>query len=242
MLLLEDKIEKIIEAISEIIPADFGCDTEEDDLWNFSIDDAFYILSEIDPYINIEYGVSKLVIIPSFGNQVIKIPFNGKWYIEYPYNEETEETDWDAEPDAFFEEFRSADSEDGDDYCEAETRIFEEAIDASIDPLFAGTTFYKTVNGIKFYLQEKIPTIGIRKTHIKSSSDSYSLAKSISGSKGGIRCIEWLAAVIEYYGEAVAKLLMNFIYDEEIGDLHSGNVGFRANGEPVLVDYSSWHE
>jgi hypothetical protein len=33
---------------------------------------------------------------------------------------------------------------------------------------------------------------------------------------------------------------MNFIEDEEINDLHRGNLGY-LNGRPVILDYSGFH-
>ena len=36
--------------------------------------------------------------------------------------------------------------------------------------------------------------------------------------------------------------LVKFILDENIRDLHSDNIGFREDGSPVILDYSSYDE
>ena len=42
--------------------------------------------------------------------------------------------------------------------------------------------------------------------------------------------------------EKKVKELIKFIYDLGLEDFHNGNIGFRKNGAPVLLDYSDYNE
>ena len=50
---------------------------------------------------------------------------------------------------------------------------------------------------------------------------------------------DWMLDFLIYYGEEMFKKLADFIFDENIYDLHNGNIGY-LNGRPCLVDYSSY--
>ena len=53
----------------------------------------------------------------------------------------------------------------------------------------------------------------------------------------------WLAAALKKYGKEKVDKFVDFINEFDVNDLHSANVGFRNNGDPVLIDYSGWcHE
>lgn len=247
MELIESKIDKIINIAATYIPDEFGCGDDDDEIYNFDWDGLWDELIRIDSGIQMEHGVSKMVIIPSFSDKVIKIPFNGNWYFEYPYDEETEETLYDEEPEEYFEKFGNGgyDERNGEycDYCAREVDLYYQALESNMQPFFAETEFYKEVNGTKFYLQEKISGRDYSQYSYSSSSEtsnSYNLAKELSKKAYGIRDTFWLAQVIEYYGEIVAEFFVNFIEETGINDLHSGNVSFRENGEPVIYDYSGW--
>ena len=43
--------------------------------------------------------------------------------------------------------------------------------------------------------------------------------------------------------EIVAKVdkFIDFLVAFDINDLHQGNIGFRENGDPVLIDYSGFN-
>lgn len=49
----------------------------------------------------------------------------------------------------------------------------------------------------------------------------------------------WLQAGINHYGLNFMVDLANFIKDQYIDDLHGGNIGFRADGSPVIFDFIS---
>ena len=66
--------EEIVNGLS--LPSEIGPDEDSyfDDEW------LVCQLDDICEDANIEYGISKVVIIPEEGNFVIKIPFNGMYY------------------------------------------------------------------------------------------------------------------------------------------------------------------
>jgi lantibiotic modifying enzyme len=55
------------------------------------------------------------------------------------------------------------------------------------------------------------------------------------------RCFdpEWLADAFEYYGLKTFNKLMNFIYEYNITDLHTDNIGYIGT-RPVILDFSDF--
>lgn len=51
--------------------------------------------------------------------------------------------------------------------------------------------------------------------------------------------ISWLQAGINHYGLNFMVDLADFIRDQHIDDLHTSNIGFRADGSPVIFDFIS---
>ena len=51
----------------------------------------------------------------------------------------------------------------------------------------------------------------------------------------------WLCDALEYYGLKKVEKLLTFIYDEDIDDLHSSNLGYK-DGRPVIIDYAGYYE
>ena len=55
--------------------------------------------------------------------------------------------------------------------------------------------------------------------------------------------INWIANAIEKYGLEAYRKFVDFIYNqrpEVSGDLHLGNVGYRLDGTPCILDYAGW--
>jgi hypothetical protein len=50
---------------------------------------------------------------------------------------------------------------------------------------------------------------------------------------------EWLQAAIDKYGYQATKDFASFCHTNQLYDCHSRNVGFRANGEPIIFDFLS---
>ena len=56
---------------------------------------------------------------------------------------------------------------------------------------------------------------------------------------------QWIAAAIEKYGRTMVDKLIDFLEDNfpiVVEDLHNGNIGFRENGDPIILDFSGWNE
>jgi hypothetical protein len=56
---------------------------------------------------------------------------------------------------------------------------------------------------------------------------------------------QWVAVAIERYGKAMVDKLIDFLENNfpiVVKDLHNGNIGFRKNGEPIILDFSGWNE
>ena len=57
----------------------------------------------------------------------------------------------------------------------------------------------------------------------------------------GVGCFNscWLSDFLDYFGEDIFQKFMKFIDKQNIGDLHSDNIGYIGN-RPVLIDYSGY--
>lgn len=48
---------------------------------------------------------------------------------------------------------------------------------------------------------------------------------------------EWFARAVEFYGFSFIYKLNVFLEENDVSDLHEGNIGYMANERPVLIDY-----
>ena len=134
--------EEIVNGLS--LPSELGPDEDSyfDDEW------LVCQLDDICEDANIEYGISKVVIIPEEGNFVIKIPFNGMYY-HY----------WDKDADCYdgaeFSYYHEACAPDSSDYCWDEVIKIEKACEMGFDKLFPATSFLMEKDGHRVYIQEK---------------------------------------------------------------------------------------
>lgn len=193
-------------------------------------------------------GASKWVIDIKGFEFIIKIPYEG-------YYEEVEDEDYDdckifdsyEEEEAYIEEhhhmefcyFEGADCESHWDYCAAEMEIYDRALKEGIGNLFAKTLlFCHTKDGHPVYIQKRAISYWdcddkTRRSRNYDKAYNMSYFSSIPA--------EFLALVLDLYGEKVANALLLFCDDHCIGDLHLGNVGIRKNSRmPVLYDYSNF--
>lgn len=250
MLLLEDKVSKVIEILKKEITENFGCDS--DDCYCVHQDEIDMALFEVGIEAEVYFGVSKLVIVLPDCSQVIKVPFNGNWYYGERYNEETDE--WEAEEEVFthFEYANDLNCEDARDwdYCENELIKYENAVEEGYADLFPVTTFYgyiqtKCAGDYPIYLQDKCTIFDdVKKEKEHTPSEN---AKSIYNSnKDKYRaCVNnnWIMELIDAYGEEKAEAMLNYIHREYLDeDLHNGNIGYNSCGFPVLVDWAGWRD
>ena len=91
-----------------------------------------------------------------------------------------------------------------------------------------------------FYIQEKVQPFDY--SDIEGTEESLKKARSM---KGRYYCgnSEWRAVVIDNYGE---EFWMRFIDWAEgrslafLRDMHSGNIGYRFDGTPVILDLAGF--
>ncbi len=222
-------IDKIIDAILPL-PAEFGADYDADDE-----EEEFYDIKqkvfEIDPSAYIHYGLTKLVIIsPKIGDVVIKIPFNGM----FNYDNGCGAVDW--------YNFNCArDKQEGSNYCEAEYLKYLELKKQQLDCFVAEVICYKP--GI-IYLQEyavpetedcepRTPSKNSLKKATVLTNEFYLRRENK----------DWLATCLDIYGEEKVHEFLKYCHSKDsdiIEDLHSGNIGYRDDDTPCIIDYSNF--
>ena len=237
MLLLEDKLTKVIDTIDRLalIPIEFGANLEED--WCPVTEElGWKIEKETGIPIEVCHGVSKMAIIIPGCSLVIKIPFNGQWKYEERYNKETGEYE---EGEEYFEPFYEY-----DDYCALEESVYKNAEAAGFDQYLAKTNFYKAIKNCYVYVQERV--FGLYSDKASTPTDD-SRRKIKARRDGYIGTSDWSACFIDFFGEDAFEKFYNYcVYGDDEhemcidDDLHAGNIGFRADGSPVILDYSGW--
>ena len=235
MLLLEDKLTKVIDTIDRLalIPTEFGANLEEE--WCPVTEElGWKIEKETGIPIKVCHGVSKMAIIIPGCSLVIKIPFNGQWKYEERYNKETGEYE---EGEEYFEPFYEY-----DDYCALEESVYKNAEAAGFDQYLAKTSFYKAIKNCYVYVQEKV--FGLYSDKASTPTDD-SRRKIKARRDGYIGTSDWSACFIDFFGEDAFEKFYNYcVYGDDEhemcidDDLHAGNIGFRADGSPVILDYS----
>ena len=206
------------------IPDLFGTD-EYDDI----TDEMEDVMEQLGiGYEDMAYGASKFVIFAN-DEEVFKIPFNGSFFWDYEQEE------------SIFDEFQHI-----KDYCDYEADIYADAVDAGIEKMFAGTRFVGfTKDGTRFYASERIHIYIDYENEPKASKEGTSKLEEMR--KNGTplaRRIDanWLASAIDCYGEEYVEEVLNFLHEKGVDDFHSGNMGYRNNGEPCFIDYSGYME
>lgn len=241
MLMLEDKIAKIINTVAEKIQGcEIGCYDDDcyiRDEWDTIL---LNLLKKVDPNIRVNYGISKIVIIPSFSNYVIKFPMKGTWYERdnWSWNDETEEWEENDEEYSYdFYDFSYGGGEHNNDYCALELdiykRILEEAPDCAF--IFPETSYYGKVRDTDFYLQKKC--IELNDADEEEISED-SKAKGSELSRYTDLDSYWVEVLVEKVGEIFAKKILDTIEDFNITDLHNHNIGFDLiTGMPMIIDF-----
>lgn len=213
-------------------------------------------------------GASKVVLIFSGLNFVIKIPFTGQTAYEVGHYED-ERGDWHysetafnsrnellsnihrVEGEEFYEEYNGAgfvEESGGWDYCMAEALKYKKAVAAGLDIMFAKTELIGRVgvNDFPIYAQERcnmfqeeFSSTNKEKYHKRTKQDYDKLRSLREQCDCYILDDDWLLDFVLFYGEESLKILADFCFKWNIDDLHSGNIGYH-NGVPCLVDYSGF--
>ncbi len=204
------------------IPAEFGPDRYRD---GSSVIDEFR--TQLPADLEVRMGATKIVFLldDSF---VAKIGFNGTFDEYYTKNDE-----W---------EYRFAPFS-RHDYCRIEKEIYERACAEGLDMFFTKIDLLcETKDGHSVYIAERVDNLYDTDYYDSSSHNSRERANSIMEEARTYINENWAGAVLEKYGEELFKKFLEFIDDEGVNDLHGGNIGFRKDGTPCLLDFSGYWE
>lgn len=193
-----------------------------------------YFYDEIFTYLknraNLKYckGASKAVLVPKETNYVIKIPFTGYF-----------EDDWEKEEYVFYNFEGAEDDENRWDYCLKEIHIYEKAKAANVEKVFLKTTYEGDVSDFPIYSQPKVSTFVEDDWVTCSNEELDSTRTKVRKKNFNVFSPTWLFHAFNYYGDDYIFRLLSFIKEEDISDLHDGNLGWIGD-RPVIVDYAGF--
>lgn len=180
------------------------------------------------------FGATKIVLFPHRKDFVVKIPLEGEF----------------KNGDFFL--FEGAAEPEGWNYCEVEKILFAKAKKENFSQFFLQTEYIGGIHGYPIYIQE---VVGNTLAEIKLNDHNLSLIESKKRQqrnykirkmckKRMISCFNatWIADFIDYYTEETFFKLGNFLEENWISDLHSGNIGYSVTGAPVIIDYASYND
>lgn len=231
----------------------------EDNAWSW----AHTFENKLSCKVRFAAGVSKLVIIPSGENYVLKIPFVGKiedtWHSNPDYKVSYDDPNFDEEEageyrDDFFpfEYASSFDDYANEDvswnYCNSECSIYDRAVENGLELYFASEELLGFIGERQHpvYIQERAMVFSdsewIQKRLPQSKADAFwDELEELGFYHGGLPLL-WIRHFIEHYGKDELKRLGDFMKEYHIGDLHSSNVGYVYGDIPILVDYSNFND
>ena len=148
-------------------------------------------------------------------------------------------------------------NEDGTsiNYCALEAEKYARACAEGIEECFAATYEVGEINDVKFYLQEfaNVDEDSTTDSFYEYASEQveryFNRDEEDEGNEELFRSEIWdfindmddqerVMAVFNNHKNI--RKICDFIYDEEINDLHSGNWGFTNDGREVIIDYSGY--
>lgn len=240
MLLLEDKTTKIIEEVREYAMESFYISTDDD--YCEAMENLYDFISDNKIGGEVCTGASKMVFVPDNENStfVLKIPYYGSQYYHETYDEERGEYLDDGEYIA--EDFEGAKNEVNDyDYCRTEVEVYEEAEKDGFAEFFPYTALYaagsKTSPNI--YIQEKAESFF--DTEDEVTEEISNTASTISRNTGYVAPDAFVLACVCYYGAKRTQKFLDWVgSNERINDIHSGNIGRRSNGSPIIIDFAGF--
>lgn len=204
---------------------------EEDGCEDYSWYEDFRYECDAD---SIEHGATKIVLFyDEIPDWVVKIPCKGE------YLEEEDEYRPFKGACRFFPVSREW------DYCEGEVHISKTAFYAGLEEMFALTYFLFMYEDTPIYVSERVPKSRWINPRWKDEEYSWSIAKDISRYRKDDlydSCLdeEVIAFLVDAYGEMKTHELIDFIVENDIRDLHNGNVGFTKDMKIKILDYSGF--
>lgn len=196
-----------------------------------------------------ENGATKGVLIFSDLDYVIKIPFCCCYYEEEGYYDDNYEwiVECEGGPGEMFGgiEVQGYVHNNEWDYCETEMYRYMDAEKAGMAEHFARTWFLGKVQNHPIYAQSRASMFRSDDAYESRSKKSYTKedydsANRVYKGKSFYVEEEWLIDFIHYWGEERANQFAEFCDQEDIEDLHCGNIGYIC-GVPCLVDYSGFN-
>ncbi|HAU87281.1 MAG TPA: hypothetical protein DCW90_17880 [Lachnospiraceae bacterium] len=180
------------------------------------------------------FGCSKIVFsFDELEDYVVKIPFFGEWV----YDE-------DAEDDCMYGYTGASDEGYCDDYCNKEAEVYKLFKKNSLDDFVFGTKLAGWIyDNVPVYISEKCDVCGF--SYFKDGTAIPKALREIgektSEKNNWVMSGDVIANFIMNYGEEKTNEFLKFIRNNGIGDLHKGNVGFDANNNIRLIDYSGFN-
>ena len=172
-------------------------------------------------------GATKGVLIPVEEDYVLKIPF----FCEYEsYSEQ-------------YLEFYGADEPEGKDYCMVEIIKYEQVKEAGLEDCFAKIEILGRVNDRPIYIQEKATEIFSDDREAAFYSEAIKESTKAKCQELNVDCFNacWISDFLNYFSEEVFIKLQDFLYNNRIWDLHSGNLGYIGD-RPVIIDWGGYNE
>lgn len=135
---------------------------------------------------------------------------------------------------------------DANDYCATEEYIYRIARKYKVNQMLAKTVFLDFVCGIPMYVSS---CAGTPYSPKKQDNETSKIAKDMidksrkehKDSYSEFYTTE-CSVFIETYGRKATKRFIEFLYQEKISDLHTGNYGYDALGNLKIIDYSGFHD
>lgn len=143
--------------------------------------------------------------------------------------------------------------EDDDYYCDNEVEFYEAAVEAGVEAQFGWCDYIGEFNGKRVYAMEFLTC-----DHDQNEEDFYQwgmkkycdeLGMDSNSQEARLKYseyywshdmdeigLEWFEG---HLSPDVVGRVDSFIYENEIKDIHTGNIGFRGT-EIVLCDYAGW--
>lgn len=127
------------------------------------------------------------------------------------------------------------------DFCKLEVDIYNAALDNEMEDFFAKVWKGGIFHGRVFYLMEKA-NIDIESIYHDMASDTYEVDPDYSRHSEDMHEEDKMNITnffSSYYDKNTVLNLLDYCYDNCIGDIYEGNVGY-INNKPVFIDYAGY--
>lgn len=208
------------------------------------------IYSDSRGYLNItdcevQFGASKIVLIPEGWDWVIKIPVFG--YNDYTCSGYNSYDSYSYSGGHWYEDYEFALTHELEangynfpcyDYCAAECALGYEAERIGLGNIFIPTYFVGTYHDIPYYIQPKIENM---RKDVCSNEDSQERYKKVNRGRYGEFSTRFGGALLEQYGEEGLDKILNFLYIWRIDDLTNFSNYAVINEKIIFFDYSGFN-